>query len=138
MHVEDIAGAFVAALEAPKEAIHNQAFNVGVNSENYQIRDLAEIVRGTVPGCIVDYSASGGPDPRNYRVDFSKLSRRLPNFRPKWNAQLATMQLYSAFERVGLTQEVFQGRKCTRLAQLKHLLSEGWLDQTLRWNKSKV
>jgi len=133
VHVEDIATAFAAALTAPQGAIHNQAFNVGANEENYQVRDLAEIVRDTVPGCEIEYVGYGGPDPRSYRVDFSKLAATLTDFRPKWNARLGAQELLIAAQRVGLTLEEFQNRKYIRLSQLKHLLSAGCLDDTLRW-----
>ena len=86
-HIEDIANAFLAALTAPREVIHNQAFNVGVNTENYQVRELAEIIRERLPTCIVEYEKQGMPDPRNYRVDFSKIVRTIAEFKPKWNAR---------------------------------------------------
>ena len=122
-----------AALVAPREAVHNQAFNVGVNSENYQVRDLAKIVQETVPGCEVEYAGKGGPDPRDYRVDFSKLELMLPGFKPKWNATLGAAELYAACRQVDLKLEDFQGRKFIRLIQLKHLLEGNLLDETLRW-----
>ena len=137
VHIEDISNAFAAALTAPREAIHNQAFNVGANAENYQVRDIAEVVRETVPGCQIEYAGQGGPDPRNYRVNFGKITRRLPEFKPKWTARLGAQELYAAFQRYGLTQEDFQGRRFVRLAQLKHLLNTGCLDNSLRWLDAK-
>jgi nucleoside-diphosphate-sugar epimerase len=136
VHVQDIAAAFVAALAAPRSAIHNQAFNVGANGENYQVRELAEIVRSTVPGCTVEYAAGAGPDPRSYRVDFSKLVRTFPDFRPQWNATFGAKDLYAALQEAGMTLADFQGRKYVRLAQIRHLLAESALDQTLRWTRS--
>lgn len=133
VHIEDISNAFAAALLAPQEAIHNQAFNVGANEENYQVRDLAEIVRETVPGCVVEYAEDGGPDPRSYRVDFTKLNVMLPGFKPKWNARLGAQELYDAVRAAELTAEEFQNRKFTRLVQFKYLLDSGRLDETLRW-----
>jgi nucleoside-diphosphate-sugar epimerase len=133
VHVEDIARAFAAALIAPSAAIHNQAFNVGMNEENYQVRELADIVKETVPGCEVEYAADGGPDPRSYRVSFDKLTRLLPSFKPVWNARRGAQELYDGVREVGLTLDDFQGRKFIRLAQFKHLLSAGVLDSTLRW-----
>ena len=133
IHVEDIARAFVAILEAPREKIHNQAFNVGVNGENYQIRDLADLVEEIVPGCHIQYAGQGGPDPRNYRVDFSKLATHVKSFVPKWNARLGTKELFEVYRRAGLTLDDFQGRKFTRLTQIKHLMSSGYLDSALRW-----
>lgn len=132
-HIEDIANAFLAALTAPREVIHNQAFNVGVNTENYQVRELAEIIRERLPTCIVEYEKQGMPDPRNYRVDFSKIVRTIAEFKPKWNARRGADELYSAFLKAGLTWEDFQGRKFIRLTQIKHLLMNNSLDNTLRW-----
>ena len=89
IHIEDIARAFVAMLAAPRELVHNQAFNVGLTEENYRIRDLAEIVRDTVPGSQIEYAADGGPDPRCYRGDFGKIARLLPDFKPRWKRATA-------------------------------------------------
>jgi len=133
VHVEDIARAFAAALIAPREAIHNQAFNVGADGENYRVRDIAEIVRGTVPGCEVEYVGTSNPDPRDYRVDFRKIAQALPDFRPQWDARRGAQELYDACRRVNLTLADFQGRKFIRLNQLKYLLETGRLDETLRW-----
>lgn len=135
VHVEDISQAFAAVLAAPREVIHCQAFNVGVNGENYQVRQMAQIVQEIVPGCKVEYAGQGGPDPRNYRVDFSKFASLVPDFRPQWNARLGAQELYEAFRSVKLSEEEFQGRKYVRLKQLKHLISEGYLDETLRWKE---
>ncbi|MGH9890750.1 MAG: NAD-dependent epimerase/dehydratase family protein [bacterium] len=136
VHVQDIACAFTVALTASREAIHNQAFNVGSNEENYQVKELAEIVRNTVPGCTVEYASGGGPDPRSYRVDFSKLGRVLPQFRPNWNASFGAKEIHAALQEVALTLDDFQGRKYIRLTQFKHLLDSGRLDGALRWRRS--
>lgn len=133
VHVQDIARAFATALVAPREVIHNQAFNVGVTSENYQVRELAEIVRGTVAGCTLEYATDAGPDPRSYRVDFGKLARTFPAFKPRWNASFGAKDLYAALQEANVTIEEFQGRKYIRLAQIKHLLGSDRLDSTLRW-----
>lgn len=133
VHVEDISWAFAAFLKAPRGAIHNQAFNVGVNGENYRVRELANIVRETVPGCEIEFGDQPQPDPRNYRVDFSKLFRSVPEFRPRWNARDGARQLFEAYRRAGMTLSDFQGRRFVRLPQLKHLLESGQLDSTLRW-----
>jgi nucleoside-diphosphate-sugar epimerase len=133
VHVQDIARAFAAALAAPREAVHDQALNVGANGENYQVREIAEIVRNTVPGCTLEYAEGAGPDPRSYRVDFSKLSRTLPNFQPQWNASFGAKDLYAALQEANVTLADFEGRKYVRLAQIKHLLGSGRLDDHLRW-----
>ncbi len=137
VHVEDISLAFVAVLSAPRSVIHNQAFNVGITAENYQVRHLAEIVEETVPECTIEYAAQGGPDPRNYRVDFGKLVRSFPDFRPKWNAKQGARQLLSAFQKAKLTLEDFQGNRYIRLQHLKHLLDNKSLDNSLRWNRPR-
>ena len=136
VHVQDIARAFAVALVAPRDAIHNQAFNVGATGENYQARELAEIVRATVPACTVEYATDAGPDPRSYRVDFSKLTRIFPDLRPQWNAAFGAKDLYAALQEAQVTLAEFQGRKYIRLAQIKHLLDLGRLDNTLRRTRS--
>lgn len=133
VHVQDIARTFAAALAAPRETIHNQAFNVGVNGENYQVHELAEIVRNTVAGCAVEFMGNAGPDPRSYRVDFSKLVRTFPDLKPQWNASFGAKDLFAALQEAQVTLEDFQGRKYLRLAQIKHLIDRGALDSTLRW-----
>lgn len=133
VHVRDIAAAFVACLEAPRERIHNEAFNVGVNGENYRVKEIAEIVRDNVPGCDIEFAGVNNPDPRNYRVDFSKIANQLPEFRAKWNAVRGASELYDAFREHGLTQDDFQNRRFVRLGQLRHLVDTGRLDADLRW-----
>lgn len=133
VHVQDISRAFEAALVAPRGAIHNQAFNVGASGENYQVRELAEIARATVPGCSVEYAAEAGPDPRSYRVDFGKLSRTFPDLKPRWNASFGAKDLYAALQEAEVTLADFQGRRYIRLAQIRHLLDRGLLDPSLRW-----
>src|SRR5438132_8133481 len=109
VHIQDISRAVLAVLDAPRETVHNQVFNVGSSSENYQIRDLAEIVRDTVPGCRIEYASDAGPDPRCYRVDFSKLAQTLPHFKPQWNARSGAEELYVAYRKAGLRLDEFEG-----------------------------
>ncbi len=133
VHIEDICRAFLAALEAPREVIHNQAFNVGITEENYQIRDMAEIVRQTVPGCRIEYSPDGGPDTRCYRVDFSKIKRLLPNFKPRWNVRMGAQELYKACKDADLKLEDFEGPRYKRIDHIRRLLATEQLDANLRW-----
>ncbi|MGB8030155.1 MAG: SDR family oxidoreductase [Terracidiphilus sp.] len=133
VHIEDICRAFVAALNAPRELIHCQAFNVGSNEENYQIRDLAKFVKEIVPGCRVEYAKDGGPDKRCYRVDFTKIRNTLPSFKPRWNARKGARELYDAIQQVGLRVEDFEGARYRRISHLQQLISQGRLDATLRW-----
>jgi nucleoside-diphosphate-sugar epimerase len=133
VHVRDVADASLALLEAPAGLVRGVAFNVGADSENYQVRDLASIVHDTFPGCTVEYAEGAGPDPRSYRVDFGKLARALPEFATKWTAADGARELRDAFEQVRLTADGFQGHKYTRLARLRLLSAEGHLDGDLRW-----
>jgi nucleoside-diphosphate-sugar epimerase len=133
VHIEDISRAFLAVLAAPREVVHNQAFNVGRTEENYRIRELAEIVREVVPGSRVEYAKGGGPDPRCYRVDFGKIHRLLPEFKPQWNARRGAEELYAAYRTAGLVLEDCEGPRFKRIDHLKQLLATGRLDATLRW-----
>ncbi len=133
VHIEDISRAFLAALEAPRELIHNQAFNVGRSEENYQIRDLAEIVKETVPGCTIEFAADAGPDKRCYRADFSRIARTLPAFQPKWDARRGARELYDAYKKVDLRVEDFEGPRYKRIDHIQGLLASGRLNSDLRW-----
>jgi nucleoside-diphosphate-sugar epimerase len=135
VHVEDICRAYIAALHAPRELVHNQAFNVGTTTENYQIRELAELVKEIVPGCRVDYALDAGPDKRCYRVDCNLIARTLHGFKPQWTARRGIEQLYQAYKTVGLKLEDFEGPKFMRIAHIKKLVSEGLLDNELRWRQ---
>lgn len=136
VHIEDIARAFAAALDAPREAIHNQAFNVGATEENYQVRDLGEIVSETVAGSMVTYSGKSSPDPRNYRVNFSKIRQAMPGFHTIWTARRGAAELLDACRQLDLKEADLQSRDYIRLKQLRHLLDSGELDETLRWKKA--
>ncbi|MGH8468043.1 MAG: NAD-dependent epimerase/dehydratase family protein [Gammaproteobacteria bacterium] len=133
VHVEDICRAYIAALHAPREAVYNQGFNVGTTTENYQIRELAQIVEEIVPGCRVDFAPDAGPDKRCYRVDCNKIARVLHGFKPQWTARRGVEQLYQVYKRIGLKLEDFEGPKFMRIAHVKKLVSEGLLDEDLRW-----
>ena len=111
VHVEDIAEAFLAALHAPRDLIHDEAFNVGASAENYRIRDLAEIVEEVVPGARASFATGGGPDKRSYQVDCSKIERELPGFEARWTVRRGVEQLYDAYVRNDLTLEEFTGTR---------------------------
>ena len=135
VHVEDIARAYIAALHAPLEHVHNQAFNVGTTAENYQIRDIAEIVQAIVPGSKIEFAPEAGPDKRCYRVDCNKIARKLPGFKPQWTVRRGIQQLYEKFKSVGLKLEEFEGPKYKRIAHIKEMVQEGRLNQDLRWTE---
>ena len=136
VHIEDISRAFIAALEAPAEAVFNQAFNVGQTAHNYRIRDIAEIVADVVPGCRLEFAPDAGPDNRSYRVSFDKIKRELPNFKPQWDARKGAEQLYDAYRRASVTLEDFEGPRYQRIAHIRKLLADGILDTNLRHTQS--
>ena len=132
VHIEDISRAFLAALEASSDVVHNQAFNVGRDEHNYQIREIAEIVALTVPGCRLQYASDAGPDSRSYRVDFGKIARTLPAFKPTWRAAAGAEQLYRAYTSAGLTLEEFEGPDYQRISQIQKLIGDHEIDENLR------
>jgi nucleoside-diphosphate-sugar epimerase len=136
VHVEDICRAFGAILIAPRESIHAQAFNVGREGENYRIRAVAELVQRAVPGSELSFAEGVGPDPRCYRVDFSKIARMVPAFRPVWNVERGIAQLRDAFVAAGLTRDDIEGSRYSRLRSILRLLEEGRIDSSLRWRRA--
>lgn len=132
VHIEDISSAFIAGLEAPREVIHNQAFNVGRTEHNYRIRDIAEIVAGVVPGCRLEFASGAGPDKRSYRVSFDKIALALPAFKPRWDARSGAEQLYESYRQSNVTLDEFEGPRFQRIGHIKHLLAKGLLDDRMR------
>jgi nucleoside-diphosphate-sugar epimerase len=135
VHIADISRAFIAALEAPEEAVFNQAFNVGQTAHNYQIKDIAAIVAKVVPNAQVEIAPDGGPDKRSYRVNFDKIARTLPSFRPEWDARRGAEQVYTAFRESNLTLEDFEGPRYQRIAHIRKLVADGLLTDDLRYVK---
>ena len=133
IHIEDISRAFIAVLQSPREKIHNQAFNIGRNTENYQIKDLAEFVKMTVPDCKIEYDKDAGPDKRSYSVDFSKYEKTFPEYKLQWDAKAGTQNIYASYKEYGLKKDEYEGEKYKRIAHIKYLLKTGQLDSTLRW-----
>jgi nucleoside-diphosphate-sugar epimerase len=133
VHVADIAGAFVAMLDADRDDIHDQAFNVGRDDSNVQIRTLAELVQAAVPGSRVTFGEGAGADARDYRVTFRKLHERVPAAAPTHTVDMGIQELVSAYERIGLTLEDLTGPRYTRLARIKELQADGRLDDDLHW-----
>ncbi|MCG8441994.1 MAG: NAD(P)-dependent oxidoreductase, partial [Caulobacterales bacterium] len=132
VHVEDIARAYIAVIESERDLIHNEAFNVGTTTENYQIREIAELVRDVVPGSQVGFASDAAPDKRNYRVDCNYIARKLHNFKPQWTCRRGIEQLYDAYQNVGLTLDEFEGEKFKRIAHVKKLIREGEIGEDLR------
>jgi nucleoside-diphosphate-sugar epimerase len=132
-HIDDIASAYLAVLDAPRDAVFNIAFNVGRTSENYRVRDLADIVAEAVPDVELSFADGAGVDPRNYRVTCERLERSLPNYRPRWDARRGARELYDAYRDSGLTLEEFEGPKYLRIAHIRMLMERGILDSSLRY-----
>jgi nucleoside-diphosphate-sugar epimerase len=135
IHIRDIIAAVVSVLHAPREAIHNEIFNVGRAQENYRIRELAEIVAEIVPGCRVEYAPRGGPDKRCYRINCDKIRRLLPSFRPRWTARQGAQELYDGYRAAGLTREDVESGRYVRMSHIQRLLRAGRLDNSLRFSR---
>jgi len=138
VHVEDICNACVAALEASRETVHNEAFNVGQDSENFQVREIVEAVRKVAPGCEVEYTGEHRGDRRSYRVCFKKVREALPGFRPRWNLKKGAEDLYGFLKDLRLSVEAFQGRRFVRLKQLQYLMGAGCLKSDLSWREATL
>jgi nucleoside-diphosphate-sugar epimerase len=132
VHIEDISRAFIAVLEAPEELVFNEAFNVGQTAHNYRIRDIANIVAEVVPGCRLEIAPEAGPDTRSYRVNFDKIARVLPAFKPQWDARRGAEQLYAAYRKSNLTVEEFEGPRFQRISHVQQLISEDVLGEDFR------
>jgi nucleoside-diphosphate-sugar epimerase len=133
VHVEDISSAFLAVLDAPRELVHGEAFNVGRTAENYRIREVAEMVHEVVPGSEVTFADGAGPDLRCYRVDCAKLATTLPDLDLRWTVRRGIEQLYQAFKEYGLSLEDLTGPRFERITHVRSLIEGERLDDDLRW-----
>jgi nucleoside-diphosphate-sugar epimerase len=132
VHIEDISRAFLAAAQAPRELVHDQAFNVGRSEDNVQIRQVAELVRDAVPGSRLSFAEGAGPDLRNYRVDFAKLDATFPDLKLNWTVRDGIDELAAAYAEAGLTYGDFQSSRFVRLRRIRELLSAGDVDELMR------
>jgi len=132
-HIEDISRGFIAALEAPREAIHDEAFNIGRDEDNHQIRDIARMIEATVPDATVSFAAGASPDKRSYRVSFAKAAERLPRFEPRWTVQKGIEEIHDCYRAAGLTLEDFLSARFQRIKRIRELMEAGELDDDLRW-----
>jgi nucleoside-diphosphate-sugar epimerase len=135
VHAEDIARAFIAVIEAPGERVNRQAFNVGIDSENYRIKEIAEIIGQMIPFCEIVITGEHGPDSRSYRVDFGKIKKQLPEFKPIWNLKKGIHQIHENYHRYKMDDKKFNGRYFIRLQQIQHLLTSGRIDNELYWRQ---
>ena len=132
VHGLDICRAIIAILEAPREAVHNEVFNIGDTAHNYRVKEVAEIVAATFTGCRLSFGAPS-PDNRSYRVSFEKIRKHLPGFKCAWDARRGAQQLYELFKRIDMPSEVFQHRTFTRLKQLEYLIRTKQINGDFFW-----
>jgi nucleoside-diphosphate-sugar epimerase len=135
VHIQDISRAFAAVLNAPRELIHNEAFNVGLTKENLQVRDIARIVGETIPGCKVQFAEGASPDKRNYRVNCDKLSKVLTSLKPQWDTRRGAQELYEAYNKNSITLKDFEGPRYQRIGHVRKLIEDGILDANLRYQR---
>jgi nucleoside-diphosphate-sugar epimerase len=138
IHVSDMTRAFMAAARAPRETVHNQVFNAGSTAENYTVRQVAALVKKHVPNSEATFGEGAGADPRNYRVDFAKINKELPDFKPQWTVERGVVELYEAYKRIGVTLEDFEGDRYKRIAQIKFWQNAGTLDENLRFRVAEM
>jgi nucleoside-diphosphate-sugar epimerase len=138
VHIEDISRAFIAGLQAPESLVFNQAFNVGQTEHNYRIRDIASVVAEVVPGCRIELASDAGPDTRSYRVDFGKIRRVLPAFKPQFDVRSGAEQLYQAYRKSNLLLAEFEGPRYQRISHIRGLLAKGVLQKDLRHSLPSV
>ena len=136
VHIEDISRAFVAVMEAPRELVHNEAFNVGQTAENFRVREVADMVAEVVPGSKVTYAPGASPDLRNYRVNCDKIRERLPAFQPQWTLRRGIEQIHEAYKAHRLTIDEFLSSRYVRLKHVREMMEAGLLDSSLQWRKA--
>jgi nucleoside-diphosphate-sugar epimerase len=132
VHILDICEAITCVLAAPRDAIHNEIFNVGHDADNYQVREIAEIVASVYPGCELSFGQNGA-DNRSYKVSFAKIHSKLPGFKCSWDARKGAKQLHDVFQRIGMDKATFEAKPFTRLKQLKYLTETGQVDDKFLW-----
>jgi len=135
VHIGDISRAFTAVLEAPREAVHNESFNVGTTAENYRVREVAEMVAQVVPNSKVTFAGDASPDARNYRVNCDKIKKTLPNFQPQWTVRKGIEEVYDAYVKHKTSHQDFLSSNFIRLKKVKELQESGKLDNTLSWSQ---
>ena len=132
VHALDIGKAIACVLDAPRDVVHAEVFNVGDSAQNYRVRDIAEIVGKVFEGCELSFGDAGS-DNRSYRVSFDKIHERLPAFSCDWNAERGAQQLADVFQRIEMDADVFGYRAFTRLEQLQYLLRTQQIDDRFFW-----
>ncbi|HYW33919.1 MAG TPA: SDR family oxidoreductase [Balneolaceae bacterium] len=133
VHVKDISKSISCVLKAPREVVHNEIFNVGDSDENYQVKEIAQVVKEAFPGCEISFGNNVDEDNRSYRVSFDKINDQLPGFSCDYTLDEGARELHNIFSKIKLSPEIFQARSYTRLKQLKYLLETDQLNEDLYW-----
>jgi nucleoside-diphosphate-sugar epimerase len=135
VHALDIGKAIACALEAPRDIVHNQVFNVGDTANNYRVKEIAETIAKVFEGCALTFGENGS-DNRSYRVSFEKINTKLPGFKCDWNAQRGAEQLFDVFNQIDMSEDTFTSRGFTRLKQLEYLIRTKQIDKDFFWSKN--
>lgn len=135
VHIEDISRAFLAVIEAPRAQIHNEVFNIGRTAENFQVRDIANMILEAMPEVAIEFAKGASADARNYRVSFAKAERQLPGFQPQWTVRRGIDELIEAYARIDLTVDDIEGPRFSRMARIRQLINDGSIDGSLRWQR---
>lgn len=136
IHINDLCKAFIAVLKAPQGLIHNETFNIGRNSENYQIKDIADTIKHVMPECEIEYTGEHGADSRTYKVNFTKVEKVLAKyFKTNWNIEKGIKELIDVYKKNKFTFDDFQSGKFIRLKQIHNLLNSGKVDENLFWKE---
>lgn len=134
VHIKDVCSAFIAGLDAPKNLVANQSFNVGIKNGNYTVRDLAEAAQRAVPGSTLTFTGEHGNDSRTYKVSFKKILSVLKDYyKPEWNLDKGGRELVNFFRKIKFSEKDFRGRMCMRLSQLQYLKEKNRLNDNLFW-----
>lgn len=133
VHIQDVSSAFIAGIQAPLELVEGQSFNVGIPDGNFSVRDLAEAAHKVIPGSELLFTNEHGQDSRSYRVCFTKILTTLKDYyKPKWTLQMGGDELREKFKEIGFTEAMFRGRATNRLAQIKYLIDNKTINNSLR------
>jgi len=134
VHALDICKAIACTLEAERDIVHNQIFNVGDTTNNYRVKEIAQIIAEIFTGCKLSFGDNGA-DNRSYRVSFEKINKTLPGFKCDWNALRGAQQLFDLFTSIDMSEDIFLSRGFTRLKQLEYLIRTQQIDQDFFWSK---
>ena len=133
VHIKDLCNAFISGIEAPKELLSGQSFNVGIKNGNYTVKELAEAAQRVVPGSKLIF-LNQHTDPRTYKVSFNKILTILKDyFKPEWSLDRGGYELVKYFKDINFSESDFRNEKVNRLMKLEKLISEKKINNRLHW-----